>query len=203
MKKIIIAVVGVIVVVVTAILLLNMRNNGKPKEQVVEQAKQVDNIDKYGYVLFDNKSKLYHEKFKELKDVLNAKEFDDKAYAKVAAEMFAIDFYDLNTKVSNTDIGGLAFVHPDAITDFSKTATDSMYKYVETNVYGNRKQELPSVKEAKATITDHRVALEKAKDEKGYQAVVDITYEKDLGYPTKVTLSLVHVDSKLYVVEVK
>ena len=203
MKKVIIALIGVVVIVVAAIFLLNLRNNNKPKEKVVEQAKQVDNIDKFGYVLFDNKSKLYHEKFKELKDVLNADEFDDKAYAKVAAEMFAIDFYDLNSKVSNTDIGGLDFVHPDAKETFSKTATDSMYKYVETNVYGNRKQELPAVKDAKATITDHRVAFEKAKDEKGYSAVVDITYEKDLGYPTKVTLSLVHVDNKLYVVEVK
>lgn len=203
MKKLIIALIGVVVIVVAAIFLLNLRNNNKPKEKVVEQAKQVDNIDKFGYVLFDNKSKLYHEKFKELKDVLNAKEFDDKAYAKVAAEMFAIDFYDLNSKVSNTDIGGLDFVHPDAKETFSKTATDSMYKYVETNVYGNRKQELPAVKDAKSTITDHRVAFEKVKDEKGYSAVVDITYEKDLGYPTKVTLSLVHVDNKLYVVEVK
>ena len=203
MKKVIITLAGIIVVVVAAILLLNMRNDKKPKEKVVEQAKQVDNIDKYGYTLFDNKSKLYHEKFKELKEVLNEKEIDDKKYAKIVAEMFAADFYDLNTKVSNTDIGGLEFVHPDAITDFSKTATDSMYKYVETNVYGNRKQELPSVKSTTATVTDHRYNSEKAKDEKGLEATIDITYEKDLGYPTKVTVDMVHVDKKLYIVEVK
>ena len=196
MKKVIIAIAGVVIVAVVAILLLNSRNNNKPKEQVVEQAKQVDNIDKYGYVLFDNKSKLYHEKFKTLKEVLNAETFDESAYAKIVAEMFAADFYDLNTKVSNTDIGGLDFVHPNAITDFSKTATDSMYRYVESNVYGNRKQELPSV-------TNQRYNGEKVKDEKAYQATVDITYEKDLGYPSKVTLNIVHVENKLYIVEVK
>ena len=202
MKKVIVLIIGIILIVVSSVMVLNGRNTNAKKEDTKEN-KKVDNIEKYGYTLFDNKSKAYKEKFKDLKKVLNEEEIDYKEYAKVIAELFTIDFYDLNSKVSNTDIGGLDFVHPDAKDTFSKTATDSMYKYVETNVYGNRKQELPAVKDAKATITDHRVAFEKAKDEKGYSAVVDITYEKDLGYPTKVTLSLVHVDNKLYVVEVK
>ena len=203
MKKIILTILGIILIAVSCVMILNSRNEKKPKEKVVETAKKVDNIDKYGYVLYDNTSKLYHEKFSELKEVLNAKEFDDKAYAKIVAEMYAIDFYDLNTKVSNTDIGGLVFVHPTAKDDFIRTATDTMYKYVETNVYGNRKQDLPSVKSVSATVTDHVVPFEKAKDEKGYQASIDITYEKDLGYPTKVTVSLVHFENKLYIVEVK
>jgi hypothetical protein len=203
MKKIIFTILGIVLIAISTVMILNSRNEKKPKEKVVETAKQVDNIDKYGYVLYDNTSKLYHEKFGELKNVLNAKEFDEKAYAKVVAEMFAVDFYDLNTKVSNTDIGGLIFVHPKAKDDFIRTATDTMYKYVETNVYGNRKQDLPSVKSATATVTDHVVPFEKARDEKGYQASIVLTYEKELGYPTEVKVSLVHYEDKLYIVEVK
>ena len=203
MKKIIIGLVGAIAVVVIAIVAINVLTNKKIEEPVVEEAKQVDNIDKYGYVLFDNKSKLYHEKFKELKDVLNAETYDDKAYAKIVAEMFAIDFYDLDSKVSNTDIGGLDFIHPAAKENFQKTATDTMYKYVETNVYGARNQELPIVSEAVATITEAPYAGNTVTDANGYIAEVTLAYSKDLGYPTKVTLSIVHLDNKLYVVIVK
>ena len=203
MKKVIISIVGAIVVIVAAVLIIGALTNKKPKEVVVEEAKQVDNIDKYGYYLFDNKSKLYHEKFKELKDVLNAETLDEKQYAKVVAEMFVADFYDLDSKVSNTDIGGLDFIHPDAKEDFSKTATDTMYKYVETNVYGARTQELPVVKSATATISEARYNNDKIVDEKAYNAEVSLEYVKDLGYPTSVSLSIVHVDKKLYVVKIK
>ena len=203
MKKVVISIIGALLIIIVAVLVITKLTNNKPKETVVEEAKQVDNIDKYGYYLFDNKSKLYHEKFKELKEVLNAETLDEKAYAKVVAEMFAADFYDLESKVSNTDIGGLDFVHPDAKEDFTKTAIDTMYRYVETNVYGARKQELPVVKSATANITEARYAGQKLVDEKAFSGEVTLEYVKDLGYPTKVTLSIVHVDNKLYIVNVK
>ena len=203
MKKVIFGILGVVLAALIIVLVISVMNNKKPTETVVEEAKQVDNIDKYGYILFDNKSKLYHDKFKELKEILNEETLDETKYAKIVAEMFAADFYDLDSKVSNTDIGGLDFVHPDAKEDFSKTATDTMYKYVETNVYGARKQELPVVKDVVATVTTTPYAGQKVSDEKAYSAEVSLEYEKDMGYPTKVTLSIVHVDNKLYVVNVK
>ena len=204
MKKVIIAIVGVVLVVVLSLILFNGKNNDPKKEkEEVEESKQVDNIDKYGYVLFENKSKAYKEKFNTLKEVLNEEEVDDKKYAKVVAELFVIDFYDLNSKVSNTDIGGLDFIHKDAKEDFIKTSQDTVYKYVESNVYGGRKQELPVVESAEATVTETNYQGKKVQDENAYTAEVDITYKKDLKYPTKVNLTIVHDSNKLYVVVIK
>ena len=44
---------------------------------------------------------------------------------------------------------------------------------------------------------------EKISDENAYEIEVEITYEKSLDYPTKVKITLVHNDNKLYIVEVK
>lgn len=204
MKKAIIAIVGIIVIVVVGLLIFNRKSNDPKKEKEdVKETKQVDNIDKYGYTLFDNKSKAYKEKFSELKEVLNEEEIDDKKYAKVVAELFTIDFYDLNSKVSNTDIGGLEFIHKDAKDDFVKTSEDTIYKYIKSNVYGGRKQELPVVTSAEATITETNYQGKKVQDENAYIAEVDITYKKDLKYPTKVSLTIVHDEKKLYVVVIK
>ena len=77
------------------------------------QIKIVDNIEKYGYNLYENKTDLYKNKFNELKEVLNKEEIDEKKYSEILAELFVIDFYDLNSKVTNTDVGGLDFVFED------------------------------------------------------------------------------------------
>ena len=202
MKKIIVLIIGIILIVVSSVMVLNGRNTNAKKEDTKEN-KKVDNIEKYGYKLFDNKSKAYKEKFKDLKKVLNEEEIDYKEYAKVIAELFTIDFYDLNSKVSNTDVGGLDFVYQSARKDFAKTAENGIYKFVESNVYGGRKQVLPVVKEASATVTEAKYEGKTVQDENGYTADVEITYEKDLGYPTKVNLTIVHSNDKLYVVVVK
>ncbi len=202
MKKIIILILGIILIVVSSIMVINSRNTNADKENTKEN-KRVDNIEKYGYTLYENKSKVYKEKFKDLKKVLNEEEIDYKEYAKVVAELFAIDFYDLNSKVSNTDVGGLDFVYKSARKDFAKTAENGIYKYIESNVYGGRKQVLPVVKEAKATITEAKYEGKTVQDENGYTADVEITYDKDLGYPPKVNLTIVHSNDKLYIVVVK
>ena len=40
-------------------------------------------------------------------------------------------------------------------------------------------------------------------DQNGYSVALSITYEKEMGYPKDVSLTLVHVEKKLYIVEVK
>ena len=128
MKRVIVLIIGIILIVVSSVMVLNGRNTNAKKEDTKEN-KKVDNIEKYGYTLFDNKSKAYKEKFKDLKKVLNEEEIDYKEYAKVIAELFTIDFYDLNSKVSNTDVGGLDFVYQSARKDFAKTAENGIYKF--------------------------------------------------------------------------
>ncbi len=202
MKKIVFLIIGVLLIVISSVILLNRKDGSKPKDSPKKSIK-VDIIEKYGYKLFDDKSDVYAEKFEELKKVLKEEVVDEEAYAKLLAELFVIDFYDLNSKVSNTDIGGLDYVHPKAKDAFLKTAIDGMYKFVESNVYGGRKQELPVVSDAKAEVTTFDYKGTTLQDEKAYKAVVDISYKKDLKYPTKVTVTLVHESNKLFVVVVE
>ena len=59
--------------------------------------------------------------------------------------MFIVDFYSLSDKTAKTDVGGVDIVYPDILNNFLENAEDTFYKYVESNVYNNRKQSLPTV----------------------------------------------------------
>ena len=47
------------------------------------------------------------------------------------------------------------------------------------------------------------LTYDKITDGLGYIVTVTITYEKDLGFPSEVTLYLIHQEKKLYIVEIK
>ena len=156
----------------------------KDKKKPVEEVKTVDNIKtkEFDYVLYDNKSDLYKDYFGKLKDELTKEEINEEEYAKLVSELFVIDFYSLIDKKTNTDIG----------------------EYVESNVYGDRTQTLPKVTEVSTTsIIKKNVTIKDLQDPNGYVATISIKYDKDLKYPTSTTITLVHKDKKLYIVEVK
>lgn len=176
----------------------------KKEKAVITEVKVIDNIDKYDYVLYENKTKLYNDNFENLKAVLNSETVDYDEYAKVISKLFVIDFYDLDSKVTNTDIGGLQFIYPTEKDSFVNASKNTMYKYVESNVYGNRKEKLPSVKSVEVTnLKNEKFESEKVSDENAYITTLSIDYVVDLEYPKEVTLTIVHSDNKLYIVEVK
>ena len=199
-------IICLIVVAVIGAFLLYSKLKPTKKEEVKEEAKEVDVIQtkEFDYVLYDNKSDLYQETFKKLKEELMKDEIDDLEYAKIISELFVIDFYSLNDKKTNTDVGGLDFILEDIKENFTLKATDTIYKYVESNIYGDRKQELPQVSAIEVkNIEKKSVNSNVLNDENGYQATLSITYDKDLGYPKEVNLVLVHKENKIYIIEVK
>ena len=101
-KKYLIICLIVLILVVSIILFIKF--NDKPSEKVTEEVKEVDVIQtkEFDYVLYDNKSTLYHEYFKQLKDMLLSENIDDLEYAKIISELFVIDFYSLEDKKTNT-----------------------------------------------------------------------------------------------------
>lgn len=166
--------------------------------------KVVDKIDNYGYSLEEDSTKLYKELYKELKNVLNEKEIDEEAYAKLVAEMLVVDFYDIDSKMSKNDVGGVQFILDDFKDNFVLEAEETVYKYVEHNVYGNRTQELPKVTAVEVTnIRDGSYNYNEITDDKAYVVTVKVTYEKDLGYPTEVVVKMLHDDNKLKVFYMK
>ena len=142
-KKYKIILIVLLVIIVGALAFLGYKKFfGTP---AVKEAKVLNTIKDYDYVLKDNKSKKYQKLFKDLAKILEEKEVDYEKYASKLAEMFIVDFYSLDDKTAKTDVGGVDIVHPTALNNFLENAENTYYKYVESNIYNNRKQSLPEV----------------------------------------------------------
>ena len=174
------------------------------KPKAVKTATVENEIEEYGYTLKSTRNDRYKEAFQELKDILSKKDVDEEAYVEQISKMFIMDFYTLNDKLANTDVGGIDFVHTNAKTNFLEKAEDTVYKYVENDIYGNRDQQLPEVTEVTVeTIENIEYTIgTDFTDDNAYQVEVSLKYKEDMDYPTKATLIFVHEDNKLSLVEI-
>lgn len=175
-------------------------------EEKTKEVKVIDKIEKYGYRLKENKPKKYRDMFKELKEILEAKEVDEEKYVKKISEMFIYDFYSLDDKAAKTDIGGVDFVYSEILENFLQNAQNTYYKYVESNIYNNRKQKLPIVDEITIkSVSQKAFAYGDKTDDKAYFVEVEWTYtdEKYDDYQKSATLVFIHDDIKLSLVELQ
>ena len=192
------------IVVIGLIVFLSSKIFGKKAGNKQEPVKVVDTLEEYGYTLNENETSYYKSLFNELKEELMKDEVDEETYAKVVSKLFIADFFDLNSKITKNDIGGTQFVYSSYQPDFQKYATEGMYKYVESNLYGDRKQELPVVKNVEVTsLKEESYSYLDSKDNHAYIIDVMIEYEKDLGYQTSFTLTLIHTNKKLEIVKLE
>lgn len=98
----------------------------------------------------------------------------------------------------------MIFVHTDAKNNFLEKAEDTIYKYVENNMYGGRKQDLPTVKEVTIDSVEKKsFTIDKVTDDKAYQVTASWTYTSENDYQNKATFTFVHEDKKLSLVEMK
>ena len=180
------------------------KNLGKKEE--VKEIKVINKIDKYGYQLKENKPSKYKNLFEELKEILNEENVNEENYVKKISEMFIYDFYSLSDKTAKTDIGGTDFVYNEILDNFLQNAQDTYYKYVESNIYNNRKQSLPTV----SNITIDKVENTKFEynnkyDDKAYEVDIswDYTDNQFSSYQKKATLVFIHDGDKLSLVELQ
>lgn len=176
------------------------------KKEEVKEIKVINKIDKYGYQLKENKPSKYKKLFEELKEILNEENVNEENYVKKISEMFIYDFYSLSDKTAKTDVGGTDFVYKEVLENFLQNAQDTYYKYVESNVYNNRKQSLPTV----SNITIDKVENTKFEyndkyDEKAFEVDInwDYTDNQFSGYQKKATLIFIHEGIKLSLVELQ
>lgn len=169
-----------------------------------QEIRVVSKIDGYSYVLESNQTKIFKKYYKELKKELEDQHIDEENYARLVSQLFIIDFYTLSNKVTNQDVGGVQFLHSSIQDNFKMKATDTMYKYVKNNIYGNRRQQLPTVKDVKIEeIKEISYDYLDQKKVPAYQVKVNIQYKKNLGYDTSRTLILLHEEQKLVVAEIQ
>jgi len=197
--KIALCFLGIVLVILIIVMLLK-----SPKGKELSEVKVVSEIKEYGYVLKENETKEYKRLFEELKDILKQDEVNEEEYVKTISQMFIIDFYTLNDKEAKTDVGGVDFVYGKAKEDFLEKAMDTIYKYVESNLYGNRSQTLPEVDKVEVKEIN-KVSFEHldGKDDEAYEVTLTWTYKEELGYDKEATLTFVHEENKLSLVELK
>ena len=162
--------------------------NSRAKLQVVTTVAEIDN---YQYKMESNTTRIYKKYFKE-------------NYASLVSKLFVIDYYTLNNKITNKNIGGVQFIHSNLRSSFIEKASNTMYKYIKSNLYGNRKQKLPEVNDVEIkSIKQINYKNNNYQDNSGYQVEVNINYVTDYDYPKEVTLTLIHEENKLVIVEIK
>lgn len=167
------------------------------------EVKTLSAIDNYGYELNENDSPYFQELFKELEKCLNDKEFEEENYAQLISKLFVTDFYSLEYAISKSDIGGVQFIDQDSTDSFISKAKDTIYAYVESNVYGKREQELPNVIQVEVkSIKQDKYKESIYQDDEAYYVDLKLTYEKDMEYPEEVSLVLIHKDNKLEIIKV-
>lgn len=186
---IIIAIMGIYAVV--TIVLPNRNKGNIVSEETI----------KYNYKLYKRDGDLYRDIFHNLKDTLEGNSIDYKEYAEYITELFVIDFYTLNNKISKDDVGGLQYIYGEMKDNFILNATDTIYKYVENNFNNNRNQDLPAVNKVELnSITTSKYKIGEVEYE---SYVVDLKWEygSDLGYEESGIFTLIKDNDKLYIVE--
>ncbi len=196
-KRLIMIFIVIAILLIISFLVYKLLKNNNTNDNI----KVVDSIEKYGYNLDDRDSALMKSKYEELKKVLNSDEIDYEEYAKILAELFIIDLFTLNNKINKYDVGSAEYVYPDSIENFKLNVEDTIYKHMENNSDGKRKQDLPEVSGSNITAINTGEFLI---DEENYDSfIVELNwdYANDLGYDDNATITLINLDNKLYVVE--
>lgn len=176
------------------------------KDFVIKDNKNVitknnlDTLELYGYTLDDMDGKLYKEYFEELKSVLNGENVNYEDYAKDIVKLFVTDFYTLDTKLTSSDIGGVEFIPSNMIDNFKMNAGDTMYNHIKSNLYGDRKQDLPIVKSVNIDSINEINYTYKDKEYSGYKVRASWEYEKNMGYDKEGEYILIKDNNKLYIV---
>ena len=202
-KRLIILIVVIVITLIICGIIIHSYLKEDNSSPAVPEVVVTNNIDKYGYVLTDKDTDYYKELFGKLKNALNAEKVDEELYASLVGQLFVTDFYTLDNKLSSSDVGGLQFILSDYKDNFALKAKDTMYKTVKSNLYNDRKQDLPIVSKASVdSVTKTTYKYGDVTDSNAYSVSVTVTYETDMGYPKSVKVVLVHNNDKLEIAKV-
>jgi len=200
-KKLTLIIGATLILLVTVLMIIFLSNkDDKNNKQEVNKIEKIDEMDNYDYYLEETATEYYKELYNELKDILNNDEINNQEYAKIVAQLFVTDLFTLDNKITSNDVGGLQFIYTDYKDDFINIAKTTLYSTVESNIYGDRKQELPIVTNTEVTNIKNAVFTYQDKEYDSYEISLSIDYEKNLEYPNEYNLVLIHNDKYIQVV---
>ena len=196
-KVILIIIIILIVLLVASLVAVKLLSKSDNKDAV----KVVDSIDEFGYTLDDRDTELMKNTYNELKNVLSSDEINYEEYAKKLAELFVIDLFTMDNKVNRYDVGSTEYVYPDNVDNFKTNVEDTIYKSMENNSDGKRRQDLPEVSSITNSSVEGSTFLFGEDEYDSYVVSITWDYVDDLGYDDNATITLIELDNKLYVVE--
>lgn len=212
-NKLIVAIGALVIlcIILLCVLLSSISNNDSSSsnnttEQTVVSI--VNEIEGYDYSLTDSDSEYVVELFHELEGVLlnvDNNDYNEEDYVTLIAKIFIADFFTLDNKFSNVDIGGIDYVDPLIKENFSLKVSDTLYKYIELDWGGASDQVLPVVKDVEVlSINTEYISYndDLYYDDYGYIVEISWTYVEDLGYQDSAILKFVHNDHKIDLVEI-
>ncbi len=166
-----------------------------------DNIKKLDSLELYGYSLSSNDTNAFKTEFETLRTLLNEEPINYEEYAKSISKLFIIDLYTINNKLGSTDIGGTEFIYEDLVDNFKENMGTTIYKYVESNVNGNRTQELPEVSDVTIDDIFNTTYTYNNKEYNGYIVKASWNYVKDLGYQSSIALTIIKDNNKLFIVK--
>lgn len=195
-------VIILLVCIILIICIVSIINSLKSKK--INKNEVIDTIEKYDYNLQENKSNYYKNLFKKLKSILSEKNINEEEYASTVSQLFLTDLFSLDYAINKNDIGGIDYVYEEYKDIFITKAKDTLYQNIESNIYGNRNQELPVVTKVNVTNIESKIYdSDIISDNKAYYIDCTLEYKKDLNYPEEVSLILVHNKNKFEIVSMK
>ncbi|MDD2518499.1 MAG: hypothetical protein PHI05_00585 [Bacilli bacterium] len=193
-KRITILVLAIIAIIASVVIILKLtKPANEPKDPKI-----ISEIN--GYTLKEGASAYFKNIFGELETELSKDEVDENKYAEIISKLFISDCFTLSNKMNHNDIGGVQFVYEQFQNDYISIARETLYNNIENDIYGNRKQELPTVKNVTIkSFEEDTYEYGENEDPKAYNVVATIEYDKDLGYPEEVSIVIIHSNNKLEV----
>lgn len=161
------------------------------KEEPINVSKVENVIEKYGYYVNDNANSYYKEQFKILKEMVENEEINEEDVVEQIAKLYVIDLLSLNDKINKYEVTSSQYFYSTKKTMNTQKIIDIFYNTIIDNAYDDRIQELPEVKKVEIIdIKKNKYTLDKDKVE-CYEIIIDVEYQKDLGYDKKVKVILV------------
>lgn len=196
-KILLIVIIILIIVIIATIVAFKFLKGSEPAEPV----KVVDSIDNFDYTLDDRDTELMKNTYNELKTVLSSDEIDYEKYAEILSKLFVIDLFTMDNKVNRYDVGSTEYVYPDSVDNFKTNVEDTIYKSMENNSDGKRRQDLPEVSSIDNTSVETSTFTIGEEEHESFVVNINWSYVSDLGYDDNAIITLIELNEKLYVVE--
>ena len=193
---------GLVLIIAILIIVLLLANFFK-KLNKTKTVNVIDTVENFEYALEDRDTVLYKNIHQELKANLESDAIDYDKYAEQIAKLFIVDLFTMENKLSTYDVGGIEFIYPDVVDNYKLNVEQTIYKNIESNADGKRKQTLPVVKSIDVISSNTGTFNYQDNAMDAYIIELSWDYEKDLGFDKKATVTIVKKDDKLYIVEYK